>query len=144
MTSKQFLYALFNFIVHFVIYVIWQLVYFVYPEWRSCKKIMFIFKTDFLVWMYDFKTFCWVNQWDKDNSWLSESLCLSFAQVRSVYTNICLYKGFQFWSKLQHTGSGLTTALMESPSNIFLPPSCHCFFIPVRKNSVFSFPKCYY
>jgi len=32
MTSKQFLYALFNFIVHFVIYVIWQLVYFVYPE----------------------------------------------------------------------------------------------------------------
>ena len=33
---------------------------------------------------------------------------------------------------------------MGSPSNIFLPPSSHCFFIPTKKNLVFSFSKCYY
>jgi hypothetical protein len=31
MNSKQFLYALFYLIVYFVIYVIWQLIDFVYP-----------------------------------------------------------------------------------------------------------------
>ena len=97
---------------------------------------------------------CCVNQWYKDSPWLSQSCSGRSGRIRVLHRSDLCISIYVYtrdssvnpnsntldpdWLQYDHHTSYGVTQQYFSATFISL------LFIPTRKNSVFSFPKCYY